>query len=262
MPHLAAITLYPIKSLTPQAVTEATVLASGALRHDREFAIFDADGRVVNGKRTPRIHDLHSSFDLASGALCLEARDRGPAHRFSWPDDQAAVDDWLSNFFALDVGLRHHAEGGFPDDRNAPGPTVISTATLAEVASWFPGLSVESARVRFRANLEIDGVPPFWEDRLFGEPDTTVPFQIGGVTFHGVNPCQRCVVPPRDPETGEAIPDFSPTFRAKREETLPAWATRSRFNHFYRLAVNTRVPEGEAGKNLRVGDEVRLLSAP
>ena len=89
-----------------------------------------------------------------------------------------------------------------------------------------------------------------------------VPFRIGGVTIHGVNPCQRCVVPPRDPETGEAIPDFSPIFRTKREETLPAWAARSRFNHFYRLAVNTRVPESEVGKVLRVGDEVRLLPVP
>ena len=149
--------------------------------------------------------------------------------------------------------------GGFPDDQNAPGPTLISTATLEAVASWFPGLSVDSARVRFRTNLEIGGVPA-----VLGRPAVrpardrrAVP--VGGVTFHGINPCQRCVVPPRDPEMGEAIPDFSPIFRSRREATLPAWADRSRFNHFYRLAVNTRVPGGQAGKVLRVGDEVRLL---
>ena len=254
MPHLAGITLYPLKSLGPLAVPEAAVLSSGALRHDREFAVFDADGKFVNGKRSPLVHSLRAVFDPATGALVLGQE------RFHWPDDQAAINARLSEHFGRDVTLRQNAEGGFPDDRNAPGPTVISTATLAEVASWFPGLSLESARVRFRANLEIGGVPPFWEDRLFGEPDTTVPFQIGGVRFHGVNPCQRCAVPPRDPETGEVLPDFSQVFRAKREETLPPWAVRARFNHFYRLAVNTRVPESEAGKTLHVGDEIICLS--
>jgi uncharacterized protein YcbX len=160
------------------------------------------------------------------------------------------LESWLTRWFGQPVFFRRNPQGGFPDDKDAPGPTIISTATLEEVASWFPGLSVESARIRFRANLEIGGVPPFWEDRLFGEPDTVVPFRVGNVTFHGINPCQRCVVPPRDPETGEAIPDFSPIFRA-----------RARFNHFYRLAVNTRVPASEAGKALRVGDEV-LHPAP
>lgn len=258
MPHLAGISLYPIKSLDPITVSEATVLPSGALRHDREFAIFDADGKVVNGKRTPKIHGLRSSFDLDTGALCLEARDTGRARAFRLPDDMVALDAWLSDYFGLAVTLRHDTEGGFPDDKNAPGPTVISTATLATIASWFPGLSVDSTRVRFRANLEIGGVPPFWEDRLYGGSDTGQPFGIGDVQFEGTNPCQRCVVPPRHPETGEAIADFSPIFRAQREETLPPWAERSRFNHFYRLAVNTRVPASEAGKLLRVGDEIRL----
>ena len=73
-----------------------------------------------------------------------------------------------------------------------------------------------------------------------------------------MNPCQRCVVPPRDPETGEGWPDFAQTFRARREETLPDWADRTRFNHFYRLAVNTRAPQSEAGKRVRVGDEVQF----
>ena len=119
---------------------------------------------------------------------------------------------------------------------------------------------MESARLRFRANLEIGGVPPFWEDRLFGPPETVVPFQIGDVIFHGVNPCQRCVVPPRDPETGDPLPDFSSIFRARRELTLPEWADRARFNHFYRLAVNTRVPASQAGHTLSVGDQVLILA--
>jgi hypothetical protein len=39
---------------------------------------------------------------------------------------------------------------------------------------------------------------------------------------------------------------------------LPQWAERSRFNHFYRLAINTRLSVTEAGKTIRIGDELNL----
>ncbi len=256
MPRLARICLYPIKSLPPVFPPQAALLAGGALAHDREWAFFTEDGKMLNGKRTPKIHGLRSTFDFDAGDLRLEAAPTGRAGRFHLPDDLGALEAWVSEYFEQPAFFRQNTEHGFPDDLNAPGPTVISTATLEEVASWFPGLSIESARIRFRANLEIGGVPPFWEDRLFGEADTVVHFQIGGVRFHGVNPCQRCIVPPRDPNTAEVIEGFSQVFRARREETLPPWAIRARFNHFYRLAVNTRVPETEAGRVLHVGDEV------
>ena len=39
-------------------------------------------------------------------------------------------------------------------------------------------------------------------------------------------------------------------------ETLPDWAEKSRFNHFYRLAVNTQVIE--APVPICVGDAIAL----
>jgi len=83
-------------------------------------------------------------------------------------------------------------------------------------------------------------------------------FRIGDVTVLGVNPCQRCPVPSRDTSTGLADPDFQRRFAAKREATLPPWVVKTRFNHYYRLAVNTRIPPSEAGKVLRPGDIVSL----
>ncbi len=67
------------------------------------------------------------------------------------------------------------------------------------------------------------------------------------------------MVPSRDPVTGESYAGFQRTFATRREETLPAEVARSRFNHFYRLSLNTRVPLSEAGKVIRLGDEVRVL---
>jgi uncharacterized protein len=45
---------------------------------------------------------------------------------------------------------------------------------------------------------------------------------------------------------------------ALREQELPRWDDTQRFNHYYRFAVNTLIPAGEAGKKLRVGDPVIL----
>lgn len=149
---------------------------------------------------------------------------------------------------------------GQHDDRERHGPTIISTATLQEVAAWFE-FDVESARRRFRANLEIGGVPPFWEDRLFSDSGEVVRFEIGDATVDGVNPCQRCVVPGRDPDTGAETPDFRKTFLERREATMPDWTDSDRFDHAFRLMVNTQVPETSARTPVEVSDPVEILGS-
>ena len=237
MPRLAAIRIFPVKSLDAVSLPSARIVG-GTLENDRRFAIVDSNGRVINAKRTDRIHSMRLPAD------------------FDW--SRSVFERQLSGHFGFAVHLEENTEGGFPDDQDASGPTIVSTGTLATVASWFPGLSLEDVRRRFRANLEIDGAPAFWEDQLFGESGSTVAFRVGMATILGTNPCQRCVVPSRDQITGVATPDFQRIFRTRREETLPSWAPLSRFDHFYRLAVNTRILPSEHGKELRVGDAVEL----
>ncbi len=65
VPHLARILIYPIKSFDAVEVVSTDVLPSGALRNDRRWALVDADDRVVNGKRSPLVHQIRSRFDLA-----------------------------------------------------------------------------------------------------------------------------------------------------------------------------------------------------
>ncbi|MBI3998253.1 MAG: bifunctional demethylmenaquinone methyltransferase/2-methoxy-6-polyprenyl-1,4-benzoquinol methylase UbiE, partial [Armatimonadetes bacterium] len=89
-----------------------------------------------------------------------------------------------------------------------------------------------------------------------------VQFAVGTVTLEGVSPSPRCVVPSRDPQTGGEDPGFQRHFARQREATMPAWAPRARFDHFYRLCVNTQAARSEAGKALRVGDDVRILGHP
>lgn len=256
MPHLDQILIYPIKSLDGVSVRQATVLTSGALQHDREFAIVDLQGKVVNGKRTPKIHGLRSTFDLDGGMVSLQRHGEGQPETFPLMGDRTALETWLGNYFGFPVQVIQDQDTGFPDDLLSPGPTIISTATLNEVATWFPGVDFEGVRSRFRTNLEIAGVEPFWEDRLFSNTDEGVRFQVGAVEFEGVNPCQRCIVPVRDALTGQPYANFQKTFTQQRQATLPAWAAAARFNHFYRLAVNTRLGDSRSQRVLQVGDEI------
>ncbi len=255
--------VFPIKSLDPVSVSEATIQPGGSLQHDREFALLDPSQRFVNGKRYARIHQIRATFDLGLNIISLQLEDT-PEKRsqsFDLDHQQSELAAWLSDYFGFNVTIKQDRHQGFPDDLNASGPTLISTATLETIASWFPDLSLEQIRSRFRMNIEISGVPPFWEDHLFtspDQPDPVVRFRIGSVEFEGINPCARCIVPTRDPWSGEVYPHFQKQFIAMRQAHVPEWADRSRFDHFYRLGLNTRIPTSEVGKVIRVGDPVEI----
>jgi len=253
MAHLDRIFVYPFKSLDGVELERAELTPGGALAWDRRFALFDARDRIVNAKRTAALHALRARFDLDANTITLSAPDRPPVtcdlH------DRRDLDAWLGAFFGQAIVTRENPHGGFPDDTAASGPTIISAATLAAVAAWFPELTVASLRDRLRANLELADVPAFWEDCLFAA-DRLIPFQVGPVTFEGVNPCQRCIVPARDPATGRAYPNFQRTFGERRRATLPTWTDRRAFDHFYRLSVNTRT---RTPGILTVGDRIEIL---
>ncbi len=261
MAALARIMVYPVKSLPGVEVEAAMLTTGGALRHDREYALFDARGNYVNGKRTPAIHRLDVACAIDSDTVRVTLGSGANVETFALDDhvQLAALAARLSHYFGEPVHLERDTHGGFPDDPDASGPTVISTASLTAVATWYAGFTAADMRRRFRANLELDDCPAFWEDRLFGEPDTTVNFRVGEAHLLGTNPCKRCVVPTRDPVTGDELSGFQRTFVQQRKTTLPAWANRARFDFYYRLATNTRGAADAAGKIIRVGDAVELL---
>ena len=260
MPFLSAIYVHPIKALDPLELRSALVLPSGALKHDREFALLDAENRFINGKRNQAVHLLRAHYDANVERVTLTFTKEGTTISARHPLEPGSrrLQRFLQEFFGFPVTLARNEQSGFPDDTDASGPTIVSTATLETVASWFPGLTVDSVRRRFRANLEISGVPAFWEDRLYGGIGQTVKFRIGQTNFEGVNPCQRCIVPTRDPLTAEPIPEFDMRFQERRQLTLPEWASRTRFNHYYRLAVNTRAAS-PTGSALIIGQELEIL---
>jgi uncharacterized protein YcbX len=271
IPILTDIRLHPIKSLDPVSVSSSAIGPSGGLALDRAWALYSVDGRWVNGKRTPAIHLIRADYspDLTSVTLAVPGdRRRIPTRTFAFPEAHEDAAEWFSVFFEQQILVRYSANG-FPDDSIANGPTIVSTSSLRAVAEWFPGMSLEEARLRFRANLEIDAspadvarghaLPAFWEDQLFGPDERSViRFRLGSAHFEGSNPCARCPVPARDPHTGANLDGFQKHFSQLRESTLPPWSPRERFDHFYRLSTNTRVAPTESSKLLSLGDPLLL----
>ncbi|HVS88656.1 MAG TPA: hypothetical protein VHF01_10610 [Candidatus Acidoferrum sp.] len=254
----------------PHRGPEARIGPNGGLEFDRAWALYTIDGRWVNAKRTAAIHLIRAAYapDLSSVTLSVPGDRRNMfTAALAFPGDTERAAEWFSAYFEQQIIVRYAREG-FPDDGLAPGPTIISTASLQIVCEWFPGITIEEARLRFRATLEIDvdrcavtqgEVPAFWEDQLFAEDErSVVRFRIGEVAFEGSNPCARCPVPSRDSHTGEILLDFTRRFTEMRRTTLPPWSPEMRFDHYYRLATNTRVPSSESGKLLRLGDSLEF----
>jgi uncharacterized protein len=261
---LANIRLHPIKGLDPVSVPEARIGSNGGLELDRVWALFSVDGQWINGKRTAAIHHIRAEYDPLVSMVTLSVS--GPAKksnglkpaRFAFPADYERAAAWFSEYFDQTVLVRHIPEG-VPDDGLAPGPTIVSTASLQKVCELFSGIELQEARERFRTTLEVDGVPAFWEDQLFSEHENyPLRFKIGEVAFEGSNPCARCPVPPRNPRTGEDLIGFQKRFGEMRRASLPPSSPAARFDHFYRLATNTRVPSTEQAKLIRVGDAIVL----
>lgn len=256
MPQLTHITIYPIKSLDGLEMESAEILPGGALRNDRRWALVDAMGRFVNGKRSKTIHLIRATFSSDCQEVSLSTADQQAT--FSLNEEPSAIAEWCGSVVGETCRLVENTEVGFPDDCESPGPTLISRATLEEISTWFE-LSLEETRRRFRANLEIEAEQPFWEDRLVCERTKIKRFRIGDTVWQGRGFCQRCTVPTRDSRTGAVSRGFVRQFSDRREAEIPAWSTVERFDHFYRLAVNTGLDSISGEPVLRVGDLVQAI---
>ncbi len=248
--YVSKIMIFPIKSLDPVYVSSTRINKEGGLEYDRYIALFDEKGNILSRKRERKLYLIRSIYDMEYLTVTLKCGDK--ANTFNL-NDTKGIGEFISEFLGYRVEAR---KGFFPDSLDTPGPTIIGRATIIEISSWF-GIDVDEMRLRLRTNIEIETEVPFWEDRLC-DKEKGVYFYIGNVLFKGVNISKRCNIPPSDPLTGERIENFERIFVEKREKTLPQWAKEECFKGFYRVAINTIVPETEEGKKISVGDSLRI----
>lgn len=257
-PFLSRIRIYPVKSLDPVELQEVEI-GIHSLKYDREFAMLAEDGRFINGKRTGAVNQLKAEYDLAKQIIHLSARSGGEVESFHMVNDKALIEKYMTTFFGLTTHWLHHTKGELMDIPTACSVSVVSEASLQSLQHDLNGYDLENIRLRFRANLEIGGVLPFWEDKLFGTPGTGIRFKVGDVEMIGVSPRARCNVPPRDPFTGDTDKSFIKSMMKSRADSLPADSLLPQYGNMYHLTVNTYLSETERGKVLRLGDKVEII---
>lgn len=257
MARLSKIFIYPIKALSGIEVEQAEITSGGILKNDRRWAMVDKKGKPINGKNNGKVYSLNASFDLTAEKVVFNTGETEQAG-FDM-DDPKPLEAFLSEQLGMQISLLENKQKGFPDDANAFGPTIISQASLIEVQSWFPHLSLAEIRARFRINLEVSGVPSFWEDGFFVFGQKAKTAKIGSAFIEAVNPCARCSVPTKSSKSGKRDAGFYETFIRQREAKITSWTDPACFDHWYRLSINTKIPASEAGKKISLKDKVEIV---
>ena len=97
-----SISLYPIKSLDPIQVPAARILSSGALEHDREFALFDDRGEL--DQRQAGREDSSDSRSVRSGRFARHVSvDNSAQETFHLVENRREIEGWFGDFFGFPV---------------------------------------------------------------------------------------------------------------------------------------------------------------
>jgi uncharacterized protein YcbX len=271
--HLAALHIYPVKSLRGLAPGTVEVDSLGAVG-DRRFLVVDPAGSFMTQRSVPRMALVAASVD--ESALTLRSagledlrvrRAPDPGARLVavrvWRNEGLKAEDcgeapasWLSR--ALGTPCRLVRIG--PAFSRPVKPEAARPGDRVGFADAFPFLATSEGSLgelnrrieraggapvpmdRFRPNLVIGGCGPF-------EEDTWRRIRVGGIVLRVGGPCIRCAITATDQLTGERGVEPLRTLSTFRRD--PEEPSSVRFGQ-------NLVHESKSG-TLRVGDPVVLL---
>jgi len=221
MLSISALYIYPIKSLGGIPLDTATLTDRG-FQHDRRWMLVDEDNCFLTQRELPTMSLLQ--VQLREDGLLIKHKHTGesiivpftplgaPCTVTVWDDTCEAqyvdkyADEWFSRMLSLPCRLVYMPESSLrkvdPDYAHGEEITsfsdgypllLIGQASLDDLNNR---LSQKITMERFRPNIVFTGGAPYQEDEM-------VAFNIAGITFYGVKPCARCVIPTIDLGTGE-----------------------------------------------------------
>lgn len=225
---------WPVKSMAGQPVGALAIDGRGA-GGDRTHAVFDRfkdAPRRLTARQAPRLLAWSASYDGAD----VDPADP-PLPMLTAPDGERYVwdDPRLPGALAADLGREvalHRDPAGQQDLQRSL--LVTTRATLKSVQREL-GRPLDLRRFRTNVHVELDAPAHAelgWEGRRL---------RVGDAELELLHPCERCVIPTRDPDTQE-----------KWAELL-RWLTRE---HGGLFGINAR-PLGPA--RIASGDRVELL---
>ncbi len=223
-PTVAALYRYPIKGMTPEPLQRVSLVADGTMPFDRAYAIENGPGRFdpdaprhlpkinfVMLMRNERLASLDARFDEATQTLTIMRAGRQVARgNLEAPIGRRLIEQFLAAYLKTEIR-------GAPKIVSAPGHSfsdvaakcvhIINLASVREVQR-VAGRPV--APLRFRANIHIEGLPPFSEIDWVGRD-----LRIGSVGLQVFDRTVRCEATNVDPAT------------AARDMAIPALLQRT-----------------------------------
>ncbi len=236
--QLTQLHIYPLKSAQRLSLESAEVESRG-LAFDRRWVVVDPQGQFLHQRILPRLSTLKTRADHdglwvadSENELHIPRPQQQPRLEVTvWDDKIQAIDagheaaEWFTRLLDRPARLAYmdgDARRPLADIYNS-GSDEVSFADAAPILlTSEASLSDLNLRLpdpipmdRFRANLVVDGLAAWEEDRW---KEVTV----GDVAFRVTHGCARCVATTVDQDTGKKSPDGEPlktlaTFRRRED---------------------------------------------
>ncbi len=184
---LRALARWPVKSLAGEFL-DAADIDVGGVAGDRRYTVVDrAQGRTLTAGDCPRLLRWSAAGDVL----------RDPQGR-EWSPRDPSTSRALSAELGRTVTLRRHAEG----QQYYTGTVLITVERSLRALEKELDRAVDLRRFRPNLHLDLDS-EPFAETSWTGRT-----LRVGDAVFDVLQPCDRCVIAARDPETTEKWPQL------------------------------------------------------
>jgi uncharacterized protein YcbX len=248
---IQAIYRYPVKGLSPQALTRVSLRPGQTLPADRLYAIengpcgFDPAApayfpkqRFLMLMRNERLAALQTDYDEASHTLTIRWQQRAAARGdLRTVEGRTAIERFLAEYCADELRGPPKVLASEGHSFSDVAKKVVSIINLASVAAVETAVGAPVNPLRFRANIYVAGWPAWHEFDLIGRE-----LSLGGARVKVVKRIVRCAATEVDPDTGI------------RDLQIPRTLQRS-FGHGD-CGVYAEVV---AGGEIAAGDSVRAL---
>lgn len=226
---------HPVKSFAGEPVDALRVERRGAGGDRTHALIWAGRGRRLTARQAPRMLAWGARYDVAGEDLDPA---EPPLPRLTGPDgtEYAWDDPELPAVLEADLGWPVELRRDVAGQQDLGDSLLVTVKSSLEVVAEALDLPPGDVR-RFRPNIHVElDAAAFAEEGWEGRR-----LRVGETTLELLHPCERCVIPTRDPDT-----------QAKDSRVL-MWLLRERRELF---GINARATE--AGL-IRAGDPVELL---
>lgn len=215
---IAAIYRYPVKGMTPHPLDRVDLAAGETLPFDRAWAIENGPGRFdpASPKHLPKINflmlmrdeklaSLDARFDEATLTLTINRHGKQVARGdLSTPLGRKMIEQFIAAYMAGSLRGAPRIVSAAGHSFSDVAPKCLHIVNLASVRELSRMVGREVDPLRFRANIHLDGLPPWVELKWLDKPIAIAGAELA--VFHRTQRCDATNVDPSTAQRDMAIP--------------------------------------------------------